>query len=79
MSGTGSSIGASQVATLERRIRQCPSLQELKAIGHEIRALSDGASWEVRRGDREAVAVWRAAYTVRRAQLKQLREGSTHG
>jgi hypothetical protein len=67
-------IPSTQVAAIERRIRQCVSLRELKALGREIHALSSGASWEARRGDREALAVWRAAYTVRRAQLKQSRE-----
>jgi hypothetical protein len=67
-------IVSAQVAAIERRIRQCTTLSELKALGREISLLSAGASWEARRGDREALAVWRAAYTVRRAQLKRARE-----
>jgi hypothetical protein len=75
MSATTPWIVSAQVAAMERRIRECTTLGELKALGREIRVLSGGASWEARRGDREAVAVWRAAYTVRRAQLKHSREG----
>ena len=75
MSTTSPWIPTAQVAALEQRIRRCVTLRELKDLGREIRALCSGASWESRRGDREALAVWRAAYTVRRVQLKRAREG----